>query len=258
MIRKPAVAGQFYPFNKKELEQEIEKNLKVTGEKSKAAIAPHAGYDYSGAVASYSYKSIPSNVKTIFILGPNHMGLGEEISIDKNTWQTPLGKIKVDLEKAEKLGLSFDSNESEHSIEVHLPFLQYLFKDFKIVPICFLNQSKEKAIEIGKKLAKVVGKDDFVLVSSDFSHYIPYEEAYKQDLEAIKYITSLDINKLYEKVEQGLSACGYGPIIALMQFAKEKNLIGKLLKYSTSGDVKKMNEVVGYASIIFKWFKWMN
>ena len=115
------------------------------------------------------------------------------------------------------------------------------------------NGSKKRTSNCSwKKIAEIAGENDFVLASSDFSHYVPMETAYKEDLKAIDDITNLDIDSFYEKINSGLSACGSGPIIAAMQFAIEKKAKGKLLKYATSGDVQPMNEVVGYASIIFK------
>jgi len=265
MVRIPAVAGQFYPSEKKELEKEIEKmfeKAKVTNKKAIAAISPHAGYYYSGGVAAYSYSAL-KNIKpeTIAIIGPNHTGFGFGVSIGKKEeWETPLGVVKVDTKKAydiakENFVIDSSAHAYEHSIEVQIPFLQKTFKEFKILPICVMDQRKETMIKLGNTLNKVLGKKDIIVASTDFSHYVPYSEAYKNDLKAIKKIEELDINGLYEAIRKNnISMCGYGCVAAAIQFAKKRGAKkAELLKYATSGDVTgDKAQVVGYASIIIE------
>ncbi len=266
MIRLPAVAGQFYPLGKKELEKEVEKLLEKTRieikKKPVAAIAPHAGYYYSGWVAAYSYSALKNTKpETIAVIGPNHTGYGFGVSVGKSDeWETPLGKVTIDVEKAHEITqedfvLDSSAHAYEHSIEVQIPFLQKTFKEFKILPICVMDQNKETMKKLGDSLDKVLGKKDLVIASTDFSHYVPYSEAYKNDLKAIKKIEELDIDGLYETIrENNISMCGYGCVAAAIQFAKKRGAKkAELLKYATSGDVTgDKAQVVGYASMIIE------
>jgi hypothetical protein len=269
MKREPAVAGQFYSFDRESLEKEIKKAFSIPGEPKKiknenrilAAVCPHAGYMYSGSIAAYSYKAIreDSSPKTFVIIGPNHGGMGSAISVyPSGEWETPLGTVEVDQALAEKIaGEKFVLNEEahiyEHSVEVQIPFLQHVFKDFKIVPICIMEQRLNAMKELGKKLADVLGDGHMVIASTDFSHYVPQEDAYSRDSKAIDAIKALDPDALFEAIEKyDISMCGYGGVAAAIVYAKAKGAKeGKLLKYMTSGDVTgDKSAVVGYGSLI--------
>ena len=269
MKREPAVAGQFYSFDRESLEKEIKKAFSLPGEPKKtknenkilAAVCPHAGYMYSGSVAAYSYKALKedSTPKTFVIIGPNHGGMGPAISIyPSGEWETPLGTVEIDSELAEKIaGEKFVLNEEahiyEHSVEVQIPFLQHIFKEFKIVPICVMEQRLNSMRGLGEKLAQVLGEGHMVIASTDFSHYVPNEEAYKRDFKAIDAIKSLDEGALFEAVEKyDISMCGYGGVAAAIVYSKLKGAKeGRLLKYMTSGDVTgDKSAVVGYGSLI--------
>ncbi len=269
MKREPAVAGQFYSFDRESLEKEIKKAFSLPGEPKKtknenkilAAVCPHAGYMYSGSVAAYSYKALKedSTPKTFVIIGPNHGGMGPAISIyPSGEWETPLGTVEIDSELAEKIaGEKFVLNEEahiyEHSVEVQIPFLQHVFKEFKIVPICVMEQRLNSMRGLGEKLAQVLGGGHMVIASTDFSHYVPNEEAYKRDFKAIDAIKSLDENALFEAIDKyDISMCGYGGVAAAIVYARAKGAKeGKLLKYMTSGDVTgDKSAVVGYGSLI--------
>ena len=271
MKREPAFAGQFYSLDKKDLEKELKNAFSLCGEPAKsknknsilAAVCPHAGYMYSGSTAAYSYKALKEdgNQKTFVIIGPNHGSVGPAISIyPSGGWETPLGSVEIDAELAGKIADErFKLDESahiyEHSVEVQLPFLQHLFKDFKIVPICVMDQRLSLMKELGEKLAKVLGDGQVLIASTDFSHYIPNEEAYARDFKAIEAIKSLDEDRLMEEIKKNdISMCGYGGVAAAIVCARARGAVsGELLKYMTSGDVTgDKSSVVGYGSLILK------
>jgi len=259
--RMPAVAGVFYPEEEEKLSQQIEGFFKgiPKQKKTRCVVAPHAGYDYSGKTAAYSFNALQES-KTFVILGPSHTGLGAEISVsDADSWKTPLGEVGVDVSLREKLlkklGIEADdlAHIQEHSIEVQLPFLQRRFKSFKILPITIMEHRLPELLKLGNALAGL-GKDFSVIASGDFTHHEPLEFAKKKDLAAIKRIEALDIEGFYsEVVEKRLSICGFVPITALMQYCKLLGYKkGKLLKYDTSAtETKDEASVVGYASIGF-------
>jgi hypothetical protein len=225
----------------------------------KGAVVPHAGYMYSGPVAAHVYAEIAADgFPDIFvILGPNHTGLGSGIALCTETYRTPLGDVDVDKELAKKLAGKLIEDDSaahmhEHSIEVQLPFLQYLKKEIKFIPVCMSIQDYETSKEVGTLIAKhIAGKDAIILASTDFSHYVPQATAFKLDKMAIDCILKLDSKALYNTVvKHNISMCGYGPVIAML--CAVSILGGKkasLLKYATSGDVAPMRDVVGYAAI---------
>ena len=264
--RRPAVAGQFYPNDKKTLKKQVEDFLeKSKTEKIKGAagaIVPHAGYSYSGSVAAYSYNAIAGlKPKNIVILGPNHTGYGEPVAIDaSDEWETPLGAVSVNSELREKISkdlfsIDAEAHEYEHSIEVNVPFLQCVFNDFEIVPICIGDQRKEIMKALGERLAKTLNEKDIVIASTDFSHYVPYDAAYANDLRAINDVIKLDVDSFYETVKKNnVSMCGHGGVAALIEYAKRRGASkAALLKYATSGDVTNdKTSVVGYASLVLE------
>jgi AmmeMemoRadiSam system protein B len=274
-VRTPAVAGMFYPSEKKELEQAIKESFlhkfgpgrippSETKKKIYGIICPHAGYMYSGPIACQSFYAISSDLPELFvIIGPNHWGVGSDVATMKDVkWQTPLGEIEVDSETAEEISrtakiIEIDSfsHSREHSLEVQIPILQEISSDFKIVPIALINQSKEIALQIGLAVAEIAKKKRIMIVgSSDFTHYEPNEIAHKQDAALIEPILKLDVDRFYDVLQKrNVSACGYGAIAATMIACKEIGAEkGELLKYATSGDVTgDTSSVVGYGSIIF-------
>lgn len=274
-VRAPVVAGTFYDLEPERLKKQIEGCFKhPLGPKEKdveselvAAIAPHAGYIYSGPIQAWTYSRIQK--ANYIIIGPNHSGFGSQFAIMKRgLWKTPLNGLAVDEEFANKLleceliKRDVIAHQSEHSIEVQLPFLQYKFgNDFKFLPLCTLNDFPdssflESCTIVGKAIAKVVkaSKEKWVLIaSSDFSHYIQQEQAMKIDKKLINAINKLDEKLFFHRVQQlRATVCGYGAIAITIIAAKAlgaKN--GKLLKYATSGDITgDIAAVVGYASIV--------
>jgi hypothetical protein len=254
MIREPVAAGTFYPADPKTLEKMISDFFKgPTGGGAKGVAAPHAGYIYSGSVAAEAYSALPNETKRFFVFGPNHTGMGSPLAYTMESFKTPLGIVDVDeiVEKLEGSMISEDptAHRFEHSIEVHIPFLQHLFGDFTIVPISMGMQDPITAREVGALIRGLLEKGDAIIASTDFSHYIPKEEARRRDSKAIDAIIARDPEKLYEVVGKlNISMCGYG-CVAAMLYALGGEGDAKLLKYATSGDVEPMDRVVGYGAI---------
>lgn len=276
-VRKPAVAGLFYASSREELLRQIEwsighelgpkaESLSPEGSRTLGAVAPHAGYVYSGPVAAWAYAALKGYGKpdTVVIVGPNHYGIGAPVATVKSgVWETPLGSLEIDEELSEFLLSQYKSLEDdfyafhkEHSIEVHLPFIQYFFGDVKIVPIALWRQTPSTAKELGAALAKAVSsfeKRIVIIASSDLNHYEHHEVTTKKDEIAISEIIKGDVDKFFEVVSKyDISACGIGPIGALMKAASDLGFRAKLLKHATSGDTSGYREeTVGYASILF-------
>jgi len=277
-IRKPAVSGMFYAGTTRELEEQIEWCYKhelgpgaIPRVNSKgpreivAIVAPHAGYYYSGPVAAHAYKELADDgiFDTAVILSPNHTGYGYPVSLWMGTgWNTPLGDVGINGELGQSLlGKVIKADETahihEHSIEVQLPWLQYLYKKVKIVPITMLAQDIETARTVGKAISQAGDNFDnlIIIASSDFTHYEPHSLAMEKDSSVIEAIVALDEEELYERCESlNCTMCGYGPIASAIVAAKEmKAKRASLLKYATSGDTSgDFSRVVGYGSIVIK------
>ena len=228
-------------------------------------VMPHAGYIYSGAVAGAVISHIAMK-DTFIILGPNHTGLGQPLSIiSSGSWQTPLGEVNVDAEMATKLlslcpALKEDTlaHQSEHSIEVQLPFLQYLKPDVKIVPIMLALSDPEILKSLGIAIARAVretGRSSVILASSDMSHYEAQKLARQKDRLAILAMLDLDPSELLKVIKgKHITMCGYAPAAVMLWAAAEMGTLkAELIKYQTSGDVTgDMSSVVGYAGLIVK------
>jgi AmmeMemoRadiSam system protein B len=277
-VRWPSVAGQFYDADAQSLTRSIDGcflNCLGPGRKPPpdrpiegliGLVSPHAGYMYSGPVAAHGYYacSTLSDLEMVVILGPNHHGVGSGVATVKGgSWRTPLGDVEVDGEAAKELvevsgivDFNEDAHQEEHSVEVQIPFLQFIYrKNFKILPVCMLMQDLDTAIEVGDALASVVrGRRSLLIASSDFTHYENHKSASSKDRAVIETILKLDVDRFYETIERlNVSICGFGPIASVMTASKRLGgQEGKLLKYATSGDVTgDFSAVVGYASIIF-------
>jgi len=251
-----------HEFGPKALPKVADSKLKQTV----GLVSPHAGYMYSGPVAAHGYYHLALDGKPdlIVLFGPNHTGMGSGLAIMRDgVWQTPLGEVEIDTAAADAIvreSRLIDVDESahmrEHSIEVQLPWLQYLYgSSFRFVPICFLMQDLQSSREVGVAVAKALrDKNALVIASTDMTHYEPQKTAEKKDKAVIEAASKLDEQKVYSMVEAlQVSMCGYGPVVAAITAAKElgaKN--GKLLCYKTSGDiVGDYSAVVGYASMMF-------
>ncbi len=277
-MRRPAQAGSFYPSERAALISQIEKcflhklgtgKLPKSQEKGErkivSAVSPHAGYAYSGPVAAHLYSALASDgiPDTIVILGPNHYGVGTGVSaMVEGTWQTPLGEVEIDSAVAKRICKNSDiididdsSHMSEHSIEVQLPFLQYIYGNrFKFVPISMMMQDVETSRSVGESIARSTDNQDMlVIATSDLSHYEHQRQAETKDKLVTSAILRLDEEELQRVVElQNISMCGYGPVSSAIVAGK---LFGaksaKALSYQTSGDITgDYSQVVGYLSAI--------
>jgi AmmeMemoRadiSam system protein B len=287
-IRNAAVAGQFYPGNEKSLKQQIEEcfldkrgigaipSLKKVENNLKGLVVPHAGFVYSGAIASHSYARLVEQgfADAFIILGPNHTGMGSGVSVmTEGAWKTPLGTVPLDSSLAQAISTGIIDQDAtahtyEHSIEVQLPFLQYIARGrkFEFVPVCMMMQDYETVQEVGAILAKASqkSKKNIVLIaSSDFSHAgFNYQStppegmrvdtyAKKQDSLAIERILALDPKGLIQTVEEhNITMCGYGPVGAMLCAAKKLGATkAELLKYGTSYEIHPDSSCVGYGAI---------
>ncbi|NPA49836.1 MAG: AmmeMemoRadiSam system protein B [Thermodesulfobacteria bacterium] len=267
MIRLPAVAGRFYEANPELLKKEIEAYL-IPGlpkEPAIAAVCPHAGYMYSGHVAGavYSRLRIPNKV---VILGPNHTGLGAPAAIMiEGQWQMPFGPVPIASDLATEilahsrvLVEDVEAHLYEHSLEVQIPFLQYLNPQLSIVPICLSALPLEALEDIGLALAKAIAsypEPVLMVASTDMSHYVPHEVAKQKDALAIEKILALDYVGLLEVVHrEQISMCGVYPTASTIVAARALGAKeGELVKYATSGEVSgDFYQVVGYAGIIIR------
>ncbi len=267
MIREPVVAGSFYPGTTEQLRSMLEQLVDsgVPKEDVVGALMPHAGYQYSGAVAG----AVISRIKftdTFVIMGPSHTGLGEPYSImTGGTWRTPLGDVAVDEELAKKI---LDSTRflkedhiahlQEHAVEVQIPFLQFFKPDVKIVPIILMPADVAVYQEIGRAIAgavRALGREAVIIASGDMTHYEPQQVAGEKDRQGIEAMLSLDEAELLKRVrEQGISMCAYAPAAVMIAAAKELGAgETELVRYQTSGDTTgDYSAVVGYAGIIVK------
>jgi AmmeMemoRadiSam system protein B len=252
MLKKNIFAGEFYPDGKEELAKEIEGYLDDAPEpvkdnrKLKALLVPHAGFVYSGPVAAYAYKLLKSkHFLRVVILGLSHRSSFSGIKqLDATAWQGVFGEMHVDKVSEDLIPAELDAFDDEHSLEVQLPFLQKVMKDFSILPVLtgvMSNPDLESA-----KLAKVLKPYDLLVVSTDLSHYLPYTLAKRRDEETIKKI--LDLNSDIGHDE----ACGADGINMLLILAKKMNWKPELLDYRNSGDTAgDQSAVVGYTAIAF-------
>jgi len=257
-VRTCSVAGQFYPAEPSHLEQLLEGFFRKTadGRDARGIVSPHAGYIYSGRTAARAFSAInPSFDGTFVVLGPSHRGFLTCASAVP--WETPLGILETDTEFVNRLEVAVDelSHRDEHSLEVQMPFIKYRFPRSRVVPVMMGPQDPASAAHLAERILEAVhrtGRDVRIVASSDFSHYVPEAEARRDDLAAIEPLATLDTDGFYRKVRDlGVSACGYGPIAAMVLAAKGLGARkGELLQYTTSGDVTgDRGQVVGYAAI---------
>ncbi len=277
MIRIPVVAGRFYENDEVSLLKQLEKAFAQASEikvsksgRLQALISPHAGYMFSGKPAAVSFTRLKieeSLPERILILGPKHTQYGAQFAVSSSkAWETPLGKVDVDTEFCQKICrevpefmLDDQAHQYEHSIEVQLPFLQYVYqnKKLKIVPVAIGYSSyadlQDKFSRLRDKLFAQGFANTLILVSSDFSHDTPKELAYKLDAEVIEKIVALHGAEFYDLViKDNRSVCGVMPISAMLILLQNSQTEGKLLHYSTSMDVMEHERGVGYAAVSFE------
>jgi hypothetical protein len=274
-VRKPAVAGQFYPGDPVTLAKQLSdffKNAKkepVPG-KIVALISPHAGYMYSGQVAAYSFKLLEGlSFETVVVISPSHVAYFPGASVyNGGSYETPLGQIPVDTTLAGQIadankkvflsdkGHSFAGMRGEHALEVELPFLQLVLGRFKLVAIVVADQDWVTCEALGEALSKALkGKNALIVASTDLSHFHPYDEAVRLDNIVMNHVNSFDPEELHADLASKVcEACGGGPVLATMLAAKGLGADkAKVLKYANSGDVTgDKSGVVGYmAAVIY-------
>lgn len=266
-IRHQQVAGFFYPAEKDKLQRDISLMLQVAKpEKSFSKIfgivSPHAGYIYSGKTAASVYNLLKNKkYKTVIVISPSHSEYFSGISIyDGDAYETPLGIVEINQEMAEELVKNsktifrgIQGHRKEHALEVQIPFLQSVLKDFNIVPIVMGDQSKMFVDELAEKISKMVDDETLVVASSDMSHFYSSEEANKLDSVVEKRINDFDFENLLKDLDNHqCEACGGGPIAAMMKAAALNNISKSLvINRSDSGDITgDKSEVVGYLSAV--------
>jgi len=263
-IRQPAVAGAFYPAQKQILVEDISTllnasryshsdNLK-TDAPPKAIIVPHAGYIYSGEVAAAAYTRLAAahdTIKRVILLGPVHRVPVRGLALPGfEVFATPLGEVQVDhaavtaIEHMRQVVISPEAHLPEHSLEVQLPFLQSVLDDFKIVPLAVGDATPAEVAEVLDALWG--GEETLIVVSSDLSHFYPYQTAQVLDSQTVKDILSLEYHLNHEQ------ACGGTPVNGLLLAARNHHLQPHLLDLRNSGDTAgDKDRVVGYASFAF-------
>lgn len=274
-VRKPAVAGSFYPRNPQTLRKDIESYIAaappaaVEG-RPLALIVPHAGYMYSGQIAAHGYKLIGGRgIRTVAVISPSHMEHFPFVSaFAGDAYETPLGRIPIDKETvsavaaaapglirtSERGHVHTGSYRQEHALEVQLPFLQTVLGDFELVPIVMGDQGWELCSALGEALAPHVAREDFLIVaSSDLSHFHEDDTAKSMDRVFCGLVENLDVRGLYDAVRRDkCEACGAGPVIAsLIACSKSGAPSCRVLHRATSGDVTgERDSVVGYAAAV--------
>jgi len=270
-MRKPAVAGQFYAGDGKQLAQQIEecfRDARGPGELParhraatrtlEAAVVPHAGYPYSGAIAAHVYARVAAEKApgTVLVLGVDHHGMSHGASLSDRAWLTPLGPMAVDhgLVKALRHGpieVDEEAHAQEHSIEVQLPFLEYVIPQPRFVALEVGFGTFDFLEEVAAVVRDAVQDRDVLLLSStDFSHYVPARTAERLDRLALEQILARDARGLYDTVVRNdISTCGIAPTTVLLAATRTRALSARLLRWGHSGEVAAMRDVVGYAAL---------
>ena len=266
-IRHQQVAGYFYPADKDKLQKDIAIMLQVAKPEKAfnnifGIVSPHAGYMYSGKTAAFAYNLLKDKFyKTVIIISPSHAEYFPGISIfNGDAYETPLGIVEIDqimvdmlVENSKIIFRGIQGHRKEHALEVQIPFLQTVLKNFKIVPIVMGDQSKIFVDELAEKISKVVDDNTLVVASSDLSHFYSSEEAERLDSIVEKRINEFDFEQLLKDLDDHeCEACGGGPIAVMMKTASLKNIDKSLvISRSDSGDVTgDKSEVVGYLSAV--------
>ena len=258
--RPAAVAGMFYPASMAELTRQVDELLAEAagGERApapKALIAPHAGYVYSGPIAASAYAQIRSQrgrIRRVVLLGPAHRVPVRGLALPgAQRFATPLGEVEIDtgsvatLRDLPQVVVSPSAHADEHSLEVQLPFLQRVLGGFSLLPLAVGDATADEVAEVLDRLWG--GDETLIVVSSDLSHYLPYETARRIDRDTVDHLLSLDGELDHER------ACGATPIGGLLLAARRRGLGAELLDLRNSGDTAgDRRRVVGYAAVAFR------
>lgn len=261
-VRKPVFAGSFYPGNSFELRKTVQKYISAHQTHSPcpfAILAPHAGYVYSGNVAGSAYAALAQgrrSIRRVILFGPSHRlsfnGLALPVDF---AFETPLGLVHIDLaglrllEPLPCVKTIEEAHAEEHSLEVQLPFLQIALDDFRIVPLAVGDASAEEICLVIETLT--AGEEPgsvLVVVSSDLSHYLEYQEAKRVDEKTSRAISELSLEGI-----SSFGACGSRPIKGLLFYAQKHGLKAEMILTANSGDAEGQTrgKVVGYGAYIF-------
>lgn len=258
-IRPAAVAGTFYPGDAKTLALTVDRLLADTRNTSamrpKALIAPHAGYIYSGATAAAAYATLApwaGHIRRVVLLGPTHRVAVNGIALpESETFSTPLGIIRLDAQgiadiaQMPQVVCSENAHALEHSLEVHLPFLQRVLPAFSLIPLAVGQASPQAVAAVLDRLWG--GQETLIVASSDLSHFLPYRAAQEVDADTCGHILRFDTHLHPEQ------ACGAYPLNGLLLAASRRGLKPTLLDLCNSGDTAgDRNRVVGYAAFSFE------
>lgn len=269
-MRYPAVAGRFYSGDRDELVNQIEwcfshplgpGKLGKKGNERKivGGLCPHAGYVCSGMNAAHFFKNLYEDglPEAYVVIGPDHYGIGMDVALCSESYLTPLGECRIHEEIADRLKEKIrdcpEAHSVEHSVEVEIPFIQYIDPGAKIIPIIMSNQSFESAEKLSSILSEACKGIDVVFVaSSDLSHYVPKSVAEKNDTMVLDAISEKNVEKMYSSImKHRITACGYGPIAVALTASKAATT--KILKHTDSSDALGYGSesVVGYGSAVF-------
>ncbi|MSR65487.1 MAG: AmmeMemoRadiSam system protein B [Verrucomicrobiae bacterium] len=267
MVRRPAVAGQFYPSNPKRLQDEVDSFLEPDAPKQSALgiLCPHAGYPFSGTTAGKVFSRVTIS-KRMILLGVNHRGTGHPFAMyARGQWETPFGVVDIDeplaahlLAACSHLAHDPDAHACEHSLEVELPFLQRLRHDIRIVPILFGSHNAAKLRDIAQAIAKVIREENqsiLLLASSDTNHFENQEITEKKDTLAIDAMLARDPERLFKVCEdEQITMCGVAPAFVMLHAVNDLGASkAELIDHRTSADVTgDYSAVVGYAGMSFR------
>jgi AmmeMemoRadiSam system protein B len=267
MIRKPAVAGIFYPSDREKLRQLVGAYISSSGRVSDnlvtGIVSPHAGYIYSGAVAGAAFASAPDEIENVIILAPPHRYPVRGASVfDGDGYETPLGIVPVQREITSRLikaGLDFqpEAHRSEHSAEVQVPFVQIRWPGSMITVILQGATSSDYSRQLAEMLAEAVGGYDKTLVvaSSDLSHYHSLETAKSKDGKIMDAFSSGNPGKMETALSEGGEACGIGPVLTLMNYARimKHERFGRIRWDTSAAASGDSSSVVGYFAGYCGW-----
>ncbi|MCQ2078982.1 MAG: AmmeMemoRadiSam system protein B [archaeon] len=267
-MRVPAVSGTFYPAEESVLREQIrqcfangpgEPVMGIGKRSVSAVVVPHAGYVYSGTCAAYSYKALAENghPDAYIVIGPDHVGVPFEFVMSSEDYVTPLGVCPVHQGIAARLRELIPDDPMahmrEHSIEVQIPFIQYIDPQAKIIPIIMGRQDMLAAERLARALQTACeGFNVVVIASSDLEHYVPKAVAEHADAHFLNTVASGDVSSMYDELRMNsLSVCGYGPIATAMIFSGPSK--AQILNQTDSFESARLDSgsVVGYGSVVF-------
>lgn len=280
-VRRPVVAGMFYEGDARSLRRQLErcftgkggpgeipKAVETPAEKTTGLVSPHAGYEYSGACAAHGYAAAAGRGRfdCVVMVGPNHSGMGAAVAVyPGDGFATPLGVVPADKDLGRTIAAACPEAEldewahsREHSLEVQLPFLQFIWGDQvpAVAAVAMSDQRACTATSLGKAIAESVnGLNALLVASTDLSHFHRQQQAETLDKACLEPVLQMDGPALVRLVEgRGISMCGYGPVAAVLTAAKALGLgQAQLLHYTNSGEVTgDRQRVVGYASVLVR------